>query len=105
MEKHLIDFDTYEWFKPMAGTQYKVFINGNTKIRIVEFSEGLVESDWCKKGHSGVVLKGECNINFNGEIEHLKKGDIIHIPTSEDDKHIVVMDKGGWVQMLLFEQV
>lgn len=105
MEKHLIDFDTYEWVKPMTGAKYKVFINENIKIRIVEFSEGLVEPDWCKKGHSGFVLEGECNINFNGVIEHFKKGDIIHIPTSEEDKHMVIMDKGSWVQMLLFEQI
>ena len=105
MDKHLIDFNTYEWVKPMVGAQYKAYINGNTKLRIVEFSEGLIEPDWCKKGHSGIVLKGECNISFNGEIEHFKEGDIIHIPTGEEDKHMVVMDKGGWVQMLLFEQL
>ena len=105
MGKHLIDFDTYEWVKPMAGAQYKAFMNGNTKIRIVEFSEGLIEPDWCQKGHSGVVLKGECNIDFNGKIEHFTEGDIIHIPKGKEDKHMVMIDKDGWVQMLLFEQV
>lgn len=105
MEKHLIDFNKFEWIKPMIGAQYKAYINGNIKIRIVEFSEGLIEPDWCKNGHTGYVIKGECNIDFNGNIEHYKEGDIIHIPSGEADKHMVIMDKGGWVQMLLFEQV
>ena len=105
MKNHLINFDTYEWVRPMVGVQYKAFINGNTKIRIVEFSEGLVEPDWCKKGHSGFILDGECSINFNGAIEYFKKGDIFHIPTSEEDKHMVIMNAGALVKILLFEQI
>lgn len=103
--EHGIDFDKQEWTIPMEGARYKAFTNGNVKIRIVEFSEGLVEPDWCRKGHSGVVLEGECKIDFNGEMEYYKKGDVFHIPTGEEDKHMVMMDQGGWVKLLLFEQI
>lgn len=102
---HKVEFNKIEWIEAAIGFKYKAFIGGNQKIRLVEFSEGLKEPDWCKNGHSGYVVDGECKIDFNGKIECFNKGDILHIPTSEEDKHMVMMDKGGWVQMILFEQI
>jgi len=102
---HNVEFSKIEWTEAAIGFRYKAFISGKQKIRLVEFSEGLKEPTWCKNGHSGYVVEGECKIDFNGKLEYLKKGDVFHIPTSEEDKHMVMMDKGGWVQMVLFEQI
>jgi len=102
---HLIDFSAVDWCTPAEGVRYKAFISGKQRIRLVEFSEGLIEPDWCKSGHSGYVLAGEFDISFNGTIEHYNTGDCLHIPSGEDDKHMVQMKTGGWVQLLLFEQI
>jgi quercetin dioxygenase-like cupin family protein len=100
---HLINFNNLEWITPAAGVRYKAYINNNQRIRLVEFSEGFIESDWCMNGHGGYVLDGSMSIDFNTHIEHYKKGDIFFIPKGESDKHKVIMKTGGWVQLLLFE--
>lgn len=102
---HNIDFSKNEWIEAADGIRYKAFKYGSQQIRLVEFYEGFKEPDWCKVGHSGYILDGECKINFNGHVESLKKGDILHIPSGDEHKHMVLMEKGGWVQVLLFEQI
>lgn len=103
--KHHVDFGKMEWISPAPGVRYKAFVSGTQRIRLVEFSEGLVEPDWCKNGHSGLVLDGACRISFDGSIEYLHKGDVFHIPSGKGDQHMVIMDKGEWVQLLLFELI
>jgi len=52
---HLIGFDKLPWNESAAGLRYKAFISGDQQIRLVEFSEGFIEPDWCRKGHSGYI--------------------------------------------------
>ncbi len=73
------------------------------QIRLVEFSEGFVEKDWCIKGHAGYVLEGGCSIDFNGNRELLEAGSSFFIPKGEDDKHKVIINKGERILLLLFE--
>jgi quercetin dioxygenase-like cupin family protein len=101
--KHLVEFAPMDWVAPAAGVRYKAFVQGNQRIRLVEFSEGFVEPHWCLNGHAGYVLDGSFTIDYNGQIEHYQKGDVIFIPKGENDKHKVIMQPGGWVQLLLFE--
>jgi quercetin dioxygenase-like cupin family protein len=102
---HNIDFSGIEWTVVAEGFRYKAVVHGNQQIRLAEFSEGLKEPDWCRSGHSGYVLDGECRLDFSGKSEYLKKGDVFHIPSGVDDKHMVIMEKGEWIQVLLFEYV
>ena len=103
MDKHLIDFEKMEWIDGISGMRYKKFMNGSQQLRLVEFSEGFIETEWCPKGHSGIVIDGEFTLDFNGRLERFKKGDIIFIPSGEADKHKAVLVKGGKVTLLLFE--
>lgn len=100
---HLINFESIDWIEPAIGVRYKFFQNGNQRVRLVEFSEGFDENGWCLKGHVGYVLDGTYSIDYDGNIEHYKQGDVAFIPKGEKDKHKVIMDVGGWVQLLLFE--
>jgi quercetin dioxygenase-like cupin family protein len=93
------------WNEPTKGLRSKVFINENQQIRLVEFSEGFMEQNWCEKGHAGYVLNGSFSINYNGLIEKYKKGDVIFIPKGEKDKHKVIMEKGEKVTLLLYETI
>ena len=101
---YLIEFDKIEWTEPAHGVRFKSFISGNQQIRLLEFSEGFIEPDWCKKkGHAGYVLDGEFSSDYSGQLERYKKGDVIFIPKGEQAKHKAVLGKGEKVTLLLFE--
>ena len=102
-KSYLVEFDKILWNEPAKGVRSKVFINENQQIRIVEFSEGFIEQDWCRKGHIGYVINGNFSNDYNGTLEKYKKGDVICIPKGENDKHKVIMGKGEKVTLLLFE--
>lgn len=100
---YLVDFDNIPWNEPARGVRSKAVINGNQQIRLVEFSEGFVEPDWCRQGHAGYVLDGGFSNDYSGALERYKKGDIIFIPKGEEAKHKVILSKGEKVTLLLFE--
>ena len=103
INSYLVDFAAMEWREPDVGIRYKIFLKNGQQIRLVEFSEGFVEQDWCKKGHAGYVLDGTFKINYNGNTERYKKGDVIFIPKGEQAKHKAVLEKSEKVTLLLFE--
>lgn len=100
---HLIDFDAIPWNEPAKGVRTKAMIKDNQQIRLVEFSYGFVELDWCLNGHAGYVFDGEFAIDYSGAIERYKAGDVILIPKGENDKHKAILCDGEKVTLLLFE--
>jgi hypothetical protein len=56
-------------------------------MRLVEFTSAFVEPHWCEKGHIGVVLRGELEIDFDGHIVRYGKGSGIFIPRDASTKH------------------
>ena len=100
---HNFEFSTIEWTEVAVGFRYKAYVHDHQQIRLVEFSDGFCEPDWCRNGHFGYVIDGECKISFDGTVEWLKKGDVIHIQAGEEDKHMLIMEKGGWIQVILFD--
>lgn len=103
MNSHKIIFDNIGWTNAGVGVRYKAFVNGNQRLRLVEFSDGFIEPDWCTHGHAGIVLDGSFVTDFNGSIERHNKGDVIFISNGEADKHKAVLGKGEKVLLLLFE--
>lgn len=103
MQKHLVYFKNISWVEPEKGLRYKAFKNDIQQIRLVEFSEGFEEKDWCLRGHAGYVLEGSCLIDFNGTKELFEKGNVIFISKGDEDKHKLIINKGGRVLLLLFE--
>ena len=103
MLDHKIIFDTIEWICPGPGVRYKAFVHGNQRLRMVEFSYGFVEPDWCENGHAGLVLAGSFAIDYNGQVERYSQGDVIFIPAGGDDRHKAILGKGEKVTLLLFE--
>jgi len=100
---YLIEFDKIPWDESVKGVRIKPFINENQQVRIVEFSEGFVEPDWCQEGHVGYVLDGKFSIDYTGTLERYKKGDVIFIPKGEQAKHKAILGKDEKVTLLLFE--
>ena len=103
MDSHKIIFDNIEWTNAGTGVRYKAFIHGNQRLRLVEFSEGFVEPDWCNNGHAGIVLDGSFALDFSGNFERHDKGDVIFIPGGGVGKHKAILGKGEKVTLLLFE--
>ena len=100
---YLVEFDKLEWNEHAKGIRFKVFRHGIQQIRLLEFSEGFVEAEWCQKGHAGYVINGEFSNDYSGTIERYHKGDIVFIPAGEQAKHKAILGKGEKVTLLLFE--
>ncbi len=82
-----IDFESMEWETPVAGLRFKAYEQGGRKLRLVEFAKEFVEPDWCVKGHTGYILEGKMEIDFNGESIVFGPGDGVFIPAGPEHKH------------------
>jgi quercetin dioxygenase-like cupin family protein len=82
-----VDFDQLEWQSPLPGARFKAHRAQGRQLRLVEFTEQFVEPVWCQKGHVGVVLEGELEIDFHGERIRYREGDGIFIPAGSETGH------------------
>ena len=87
METCKVEFDSIEWQEAMPGARFKVFSDGKKQMRLLEFTSEFVEPHWCEKGHIGLVLNGELEIDFDGKIVNYIEGSGIFIPTGTLTKH------------------
>jgi hypothetical protein len=87
MEKCKVDFASLPWQCPLPGARFRVFQQGSRKLRLVEFTREFAEPDWCTKGHVGIVLEGELEIDFDGSVVRFSAGDGIFIPDGTESKH------------------
>ena len=97
-----VEFDKLEWESPAPGCRFKAFRRDVRQLRLVEFTPEFVEPDWCEKGHSGIVLSGEMEINFRGRLVRYPEGAAIFIPAGNGHKarHLTPL-----VRLFLVEEV
>ena len=88
MEQCKIDFNSIPWEIPADGVRFKTYRQSGKQVRLVEFTDKFVETDWCTKGHIVYILEGQLEVNFNGNIVIFNTGDGLFIPGGEKDKHI-----------------
>jgi quercetin dioxygenase-like cupin family protein len=86
MEASRIPFESMEWQNAAPGLRFKVYRSGNKQMRLLEHSQEFVEPDWCMKAHSGLVLKGELEIDFHGRKVRFPEGSGLSIPPGEKHK-------------------
>jgi hypothetical protein len=86
MENYRVLFDSMDWQSPAPGLRFKAFRNGHKQIRLLEHLQEFVERDWCEKGHAGLVLKGDLEVDFQGNKVLFHEGDGIFIPAGEKHK-------------------
>lgn len=104
MSDYKIEFEKIPWIAGTAGLRFKELIFDNKKLRLVEFSDGLDEKDWCTKGHVGVALEGTASVVFaNGKQVTVHKNDIINIPQGNENKHKTIISRGEKALVLFFE--
>ena len=104
MNEQLIRFKNIDGKKTSNGIEQKVYSQDGKKMRLLKFFDNFREVDWCTKGHTGFVLKGEMKIDFNGHIKKYKKGDGLWISKGLPTKHKVIIEKGKQVELILFEE-
>ena len=104
MVNYLIDFKMIDWESTKPGIRQKSFLEDGQKIRLVEFSDGFSEAEWCTKGHIGYVLEGRIFIYFHGARIEFKACDGLFIPEGESNRHKGVIIKGEKALIILFEK-
>jgi quercetin dioxygenase-like cupin family protein len=81
-----VDFEQMDWESPVAGIRHKVKQAGGLKLRLVEYSTEM-EPHWCSRGHTGIILRGDFEIEFDGEKHVFRPGDGVMIPSGEEHRH------------------
>lgn len=76
-----------EWQSPHPGMRCKTSRDGARQIRLVEFSQEFVEAQWCEKAHAGLVLSGELEIDFAGQVVRYPAGAALLIPAGATHAH------------------
>lgn len=87
IRKFRLDFENTAWEHPLPGCRFKSIVEGNRQLRLLEFTSDFVEPDWCRKGHAGIVLEGDLEIDFQGRIEHFAQGSVLLIPAGDEGAH------------------
>lgn len=64
---YAINFEELQWESPLPGVRFKSCTRDGKKLRIAEFTNEFIEPDWCEKGHVGIVLSGELEIDIRGQ--------------------------------------
>ena len=86
-DHHKIDFNSIPWQTLAHGVRQKVHRQNGKQVRLVEFTDEFMETDWCTKGHIVYILEGQLEVNFNGNTVMFSKGDGLFIPAGEKDRH------------------
>ena len=87
MDERKIDFGTLDWQSALPGARYKAVQKDDRRLRLIEFTKGFIEPDWCTKGHIGFVLSGEMDVEFDGRVVRFSTGDGLMIPKGEENRH------------------
>lgn len=87
MEQYKIDFSTLQWKELGNVGKAKIYKQNDKQIRLVEFTDAFVETDWCTKGHIAYIIEGKLEVNFDGNVVIFNTGDVVFIPAGEKNKH------------------
>lgn len=74
------EFETVAWESPAPKIRFKAVRRNGVQLRLLEFSRGFVEHDWCTKRHIGYVLAGELALEMPEGTVRLRAGEGIVLP-------------------------
>lgn len=84
--EYRIRFDALDWITPIEGVRCKIHTGGQRQLRLVEYSKAM-PPHWCEKGHTGCILQGQFEIEFEHETQVFHAGDGVFIPDGPAHKH------------------
>ena len=81
-------FADVDWEPAFNGTaRLKRFVRNGKTFRLVEMTPKSAHPEWCVVGHSGFIVEGDLEIDFDGEKLVFHAGDALSIPAGEADRH------------------
>jgi len=88
MDLYRLQFDDPEgWESNVPGFRFKRRTNGAAGLRLIEILSSASHPDWCVTGHSGCVLEGTLEIEFDHEVVRFQAGDGMVIPPGPAHRH------------------
>lgn len=82
-----IPFSDIPWLQTSQGARVKAAQAAGKLIRMVEFTHGFKEPQWCLRGHMGYVVHGTLHLDVNGTEVVYRTGDAIALPAGEISRH------------------
>jgi hypothetical protein len=101
--KRRVDFGKLGWRKTSPGAPEKRYTRNGRVLRLVRYTDAFRETDWCEKGHVGMVLSGRMVIDFGKEQVEYTAGDALFIDAGGQNKHKAMIAPGEEATVLLFE--
>jgi len=86
MLQHKVNFEGLDWVVPIKGVNSKIYKQGDKQLRFVTYTKEM-PPHWCEKGHFGMILEGDFEIEFENEKLIFRKGDGVFIPDGAEHKH------------------
>ena len=87
MESFKVQFDRIDWQAASPGARFKAYRDGARQLRLLELTPEFTEQQWCERGHVGIVLQGELEIDFQGRVVNYPEGSGIFIPAGAANAH------------------
>ena len=86
MNDHEERFSNMPWDQVSEVARQKVIDTGEKRIRLLELSAGFREQDWCDRGHTGYVIAGSLDVEFQNHHQSYDKGEPLLISSGEPHK-------------------
>ncbi|MEK6804710.1 MAG: phosrestin [Nitrospirota bacterium] len=83
----VFEFSKLAWEVAAPGARFKAFRQNGKQLRLVEFTKDFVELHWCEKGHIGIVLSGELEVEFRNHVLRYPEGSAIFIQSGSENGH------------------
>jgi len=79
-------------------SHWRVFEQGNIRVRMVDYSPGFWSDHWCSRGHVLLVLEGELVIQLRDGREFvMRPGTSFQAEDSDANPHLAFTEKGAKV--------
>jgi hypothetical protein len=76
------------------------YMDGDTRLRLVEFSENYIADHWCLKGHYIYVVEGNISIDHSDNSSVKLEKNMTYIVGDDIMPHMVTSEKGATVLIL-----
>lgn len=102
-ERQIERFSDMEWQEVSNVARQKLIDNGEKRVRLLLLEPGFQEQEWCKRGHTGYIIGGTLDIEFEGgRMEQYAEGEPLMISPGEPHKARVLT---GRVKLFLIDDV
>jgi hypothetical protein len=79
-------FSETPWEQVGDFARQKTIDNGEKRVRLLKLASGFEEKDWCTRGHTGYVIDGALELEFQDRKLTLSAGEPILVSHGEAHK-------------------